>query len=222
MKGLILKDMYAIRQLSKSIGLIVLFYMALSIYSKSTGFEIFTMVFLANSAFIQVFTSDQQSKWESYALALPISHRTMVMGRYAYGLIITAMSTVVGTAMAVITYILSGSSAYQEAVVMVVCGIVLTLVMMSLLFPTLYQFGADKGRMLFAGMIIFFVACIGGFLNIMVNKLTGFISNALLPEKTMIWITIAGVLSITLLMLAVSFYCSQRIVERKGRAKAKD
>lgn len=88
MRGLILKDFYAMKgYLLKQFGLLVIIYLVISLVLKSTIFlSAMTMMLIINST-TSTFALDENAKWNSYALTLPLSPAQIVMAKYLYALL---------------------------------------------------------------------------------------------------------------------------------------
>lgn len=215
MKGLVLKDLYSIRILAKSLALIILFYLMLSIYNASTGFSVFVIVFLANSAFIQAFASDQNAKWDRYVVGLPVNRRTVVGSRYVFGLIIVLISGIVGLFITTLTCALSDAVMLDEALINTASGVVLIMFMMGLLFPVLFHFGAEKGRIIFAAIIMLVAVGVAGFLNNGIEGITNLFSSSDISVMGQIGIVFIGALAFVSLVVLISYFVSVWIMEKK-------
>lgn len=213
MRGLLLKDFYATRPLFKSLGILLVFYTAVSVISASNSFIMFTTIFIGSSIFFTIFNCDKTGCWDSYVFAMPLSRRLTVISRYIFGGIIIAISMLYGGILFFIN-ILKNTYATDEAAMLLITSVALLTIMMVLLFPLLYHFGVDKGRMIFGALFIllFLVIMAIGKLNMPVDLPLPTISE--LPSLPLI----AGVTTATCaLFLLFSLYCSIKIVERKSK-----
>ncbi len=83
MKGLLLKEYYALRPYFKKqlLVLLVLFVFFVAVSSTFSILVPMTLFFIAN-LMLSSFTMDEQSHWDSYALTLPVTRTRIIVSKY--------------------------------------------------------------------------------------------------------------------------------------------
>jgi ABC-2 type transport system permease protein len=94
---------------------------------------------------------DERSKWDRYALTMPISRKNMVMSRYLLGLIFLIVAFV----LSMLVNIVISNMKTAENTLVVLGGFSTGLMLMSVIFPLLFKFGVEKGRIFM--MIVIFI-----------------------------------------------------------------
>jgi len=150
MKGLILKDLMGLKKFSKNYLIFILFYAVIGLFSNMYAlFSGFIMVF----AFMLPITAvsfDERSKWDSYALTMPISRKDIVLSRYLLGLIFAGAAVVICF---VYTLITSGEN-FGTSLLLSGAFFLVGMLFFSIIFPILLKVGVEKGRLT---MIIIFL-----------------------------------------------------------------
>ncbi len=107
---------------------------------------------------ISTFSYDEYSKWDRYVLALPLSRKDIVRSRYMFSLVLLALSflfNILFNLLIIIVFnqpLLFNSVLIQPLITIMVVGMIIAIV-----FPLIYKFGAEKGRL----VMIFFSIVIG-------------------------------------------------------------
>lgn len=206
MTGLILKDLLALRRYLKTLALFVAFFAVISYSLDGTGF-IMTMVAVPFAMLpVTSFAYDQQARWEWFAQTLPASRRDIVAGKYVLSIVCTALGTILGIALAVVTGLLKdappdpGDLAFAGGFIFAA-----GLVFLSVLIPLIYKFGVEKGRILLLlvmGAVALFAAA---------EDRPGLHRLAALSPGAMLVAALAGAAAV----MAVSFFISKAIYESR-------
>lgn len=150
MIGLILKDFLNLKRHSKIYFILVIFYFILGITNKD--FSMFGSM-IAMMAVILPVTSmayDEKNNWDRYALTMPVSRRDLVLSRYILSFIFLVLAFIIS----MLLNLIFGSSSFIESV-LINSGILLFgIIIMSAIFPVLFKYGVEKGR-LFMMIILF-------------------------------------------------------------------
>lgn len=148
MKGLIIKDLLNLKKYSKSVVGIFLFLTVYSIMLKDTLFLTVMIPLYFTMMIITSFTCDDMTKWDSYALSMPITRKEMVSSKYLLALILQ----VIGTGISIVITIIISSILVdmierdQIKILAAIIGIVILFV--SILLPLIYKFGVEKSRII--------------------------------------------------------------------------
>ena len=207
MIGLLKKDFYMSYCTNPIWVIFILVYTACGALTDNIFFLSFSMLMsalLVNSAI----ASDEQSKWEPYVLALPVSRMQLVLSRYLFGVInvvmfggIILMTVVIGDLLGVV------AAAGKLAFLPVLFGA--GLLMMAVQFPFVIRYGATKGRV--ASMLVVFavMATTGGLTAAMENDR---IVQSIQYASWLLWVAPLIGLAALLISLAVSLV----LVEKKN------
>ncbi len=155
MKGLIIKDVF---NLKKSIGTTIFMILFYTIFSYNTGnmsMLIGMTTIIMTTMSITSMSYDDMAKWDSYALAMPITRRDIVLSKYILSLVLSASATIISSIFAlVITYLREdtfGIEKIQEILVIAYIVFVISVVYVSIVFPLIFRFGVENARILMLG-----------------------------------------------------------------------
>lgn len=191
MKGLILKDFYNLGKQYKVLLVLIIFYVIVSLTSEDTNFFGGVISILMVMLTITTLSYDEKSKWDRYALTMPISRSDLVLSKYILGGILSGIAFVINF----VFQVLAGSGEPAEVLLVSAATAGIGLLFLSLILPILFKFGVEKGRYIM--LLIFFVPT--GFVMIISQRgLTlpsaGFMQ--LLPLASIFVLLLAMVLSI--------------------------
>lgn len=140
MKGLILKDFYALWKYYKFFLLFIIAVIVFgSVYEKGLFFTVYAMIFIQMlpANFLSI---DEKSGWSRFCDAMPVSRVQMVSSKYLLCLIL-----LLGVlCLSAITILIAGLGGDALISVLGLCGG--TLLAASLTLPFNFAFGAEKGR----------------------------------------------------------------------------
>lgn len=146
MKGLILKDFYNVFRQWKFWGIYFVGMSLISVFSESfsmTGILMFVMPMIAMGAF----SYDELTKWDRYALAMPVSRKKIVLARYLLCGIMIGVSLIFGIIVNVLSSIVHGNGPFNVESMLTVYGItVFVLIYVSLQLAIMYKLGPEKAR----------------------------------------------------------------------------
>lgn len=203
MLGLIKKDLLLIKSNIKLIAimLVVFFFMAL----QGTYDISFLPAIVCMMLFISTFSYDEYNKWDAYAITLPNGRKNVVKSKYIATLILIFISIIITILLNIIIGYVNKDTDYKEILmVMSSCAFVI-IVMESILYPIIFKFGIEKGRIgLF--VIVFGITAVIGGLSKIINweAPMGLIS---FIEKY--WLAIIPVIAI--IILSISYKISEHI-----------
>ncbi|ADL03684.1 ABC-2 transporter permease [Lacrimispora saccharolytica] len=154
MKSLVLKDLYNIGHNAKSM-VFVLLILAFSLI-PSAGVEAYIVMsgILCSMMIITTFSFDDHSNWLKYAMITPVTKKDVVAGKFVVLLIFSAIGAVTG----MITGSIGGLIAHKvifasarDIFKLLYAGLASFVVAEfagSMSIPLLFQFGAEKARLL--------------------------------------------------------------------------
>lgn len=150
MTGLILKDLINLKKQARIYLILVLFYLVLGIANESS--DMFSTMMIVVSAIIPItaMSYDERSKWDRYALTMPLSRESMVASKYILGLIFLTASFI----LSMLFNSFFSNISLVENVMTCLATLSVGIVIMSVIFPLIFKFGVEKGRIFM--MIVLF------------------------------------------------------------------
>lgn len=217
MKGLLVKDLCLMRELKKTV-LIIVFVSAVFVFSGTdqaflTGYIIILSAFIAG----MTLSYDEMNNGMAFLMTLPCSRKRYVAEKYLFGLLIIAIGVVYSGALAVIQNMVGSDSGMKEVLLTTeICAFV-GAIMLAVLLPTNLKFGAEKGRiMLILGIMI---VCFGIFFGVRIlesnfpdqhSAMIQWMNEALMSRFIYPVFIILGIGA-----LGISFLIACRILEKK-------
>lgn len=178
MKGLIYKDLLALKQILITMAALSVFYVALgTMGSNSEGVvNYFPMLALLINmmASLSCGSYDEQCGWDSFGSALPVSRTQIVLARYGMNLIVILLTTVMVIVSEFAYHVVWHSKISALEILYPVVG---SLIYMAIINPIIYKFGANKGRwMIVAILVIHMVLFAAGLIFLVTTADEGEIS----------------------------------------------
>ena len=208
MLGLIKKDLLIMRNNLKYFLLMILVF---AFFTKESNIIYFIPIFISIMIFITTFSYDDYNKWNTYAITLPLSREKIVLSKY-----ITSFLLMTGTVL--ITFLLSfaigtitHSFHFDEVFPMLFGGLFALVLLQSFMYPLIYQFGTEKGRIgLFVG-----VFAVSGLVGYLVNHIK---INTTAFTHFIQFFNQYGILLLSIVMVILfvgSYFVSKRIYLKK-------
>ena len=146
MKGIVVKDLLTLKSSMKTVVLIVILFGFMGAKSGSAYMSTFASVYAAILP-MTCMAFDERSRFNRYAVVMPVNLRDIVLSKYVVGLILAVAATVVATVMTV----LAGGSIGET----VAASIAIPMVYHSILLPLMFKFGVEKSRIIvLAGVVV--------------------------------------------------------------------
>lgn len=207
MIGLIKKDLLMIKS---NLKLVVAMLFVFFIMTLQGSFDIsFAPAFISVMLFMSTFSYDEYNKWDAYAITLPNGRKNIVKSKYIATLILVVASILITILLNIIVGYINHNVDYDSIFsIMAGCFFGITIIQ-SIMYPLIFKFGIEKGRIgLFVG-IFGMVAIIGLLSNVIdINISTNIIS---FVEKY--WML--GVFTISMILLVISYKISEKIYLKK-------
>ena len=197
MRGLILKDLYNIAHNAKLMGL-MLVVMAV-ILVPTNGIISFMGVCVIICSMMLI------SKWNRYAMIMPLSRRDVVKSKYMVLIIFSLVGSIVGIVICSVGGILLKEFDMVNILATAVGCIGIALVFGSVILPLLYKFGAEKARLLMMVCFLIPTAVVYFAANVM--------QSAGLPPlgETFIILIIVSLPFLCILIMYISYRISLKI-----------
>ena len=121
MTGLITKDFLVMRKMLRSYLLVIVVYTILAYLDFFDYSFIITFVQVALSVLpISAFAYDEQSKWDRYAMSLPLGRSRVVGARYLFVLLLTLFTVAFGLAGTALLYLAHQADFLEMFVILMV------------------------------------------------------------------------------------------------------
>ena len=215
MKGLIIKDLCVIKNQMRSLLLILVFFVFISIINKDATFILFLVPFYMIMILITTFSYDEFNKWECYCNSLPLSRKEIVKAKY---LLFNATSLIVLILGILASFIIPNfiENTTFESIYASIIGVAFGIcLVISLLIPFYYKFASQKARiMLFLtitilALIIGIITSLDIFNNVELMNIINSLNNLSLGMFTLLLIIV------TVIIMTISYYISVRIYNNK-------
>lgn len=201
MTGLILKDLLNLKKQAKVYLILVIFYFVYGAVFESSSMFSSMMTMIAVMIPLTAMSYDERSKWDRYALTMPISRKVIVASRYLLGMIFIAAAFV----LSVLVNMVFSKMYSIESILISLASLSAGITVMSVIFPLLFKYGVEKGRILM--MLVLFTPIA---ILMMVSKL-----GLSMPDEETIKSFIFLSPIIALMLLLVSIYISLSIYRKK-------
>ena len=209
MMGLVKKDFYLAAGLARSYLIVAAIFLVLSLagiyeFSFLSSFMSLLCIMLP----VNVFSYDEQAKWDKYAAALPGGRRAGVQARYVFTLIVSAGAVVLGGAVGAAACLLDPTTGEMlwEMVLSTAAGGSVGILLNAVMLPLMFKFGVQKGRLYLALVLaILFGAFLGGVAALA----------SAVQEPSVLILPLAAIPAAGLLALVPSYFLSLRIFRKK-------
>lgn len=169
MKGLLLKDVYVTGKLCKTYFLMdIIFFAAFYLGNSNQMFWLFYPCIFSGMLPMTLISLDERERWDKYAGTLPYTRAQLVSSKYLIGLCGSMITLAVAAVIWTLKMSNGAGTLSGDFFAVMVTLISVCLIAPAVLFPFIFKFGAEKGR-------IFYIAIIGAVCSIGVtfNKLGG-------------------------------------------------
>ena len=200
MKGVLLKDVYNVKNLILYYALVAAVFAVVSVVSSNIYFFCGFMIFISVGLVSSTISYDAQDKWDRYALSSGVSRRTAVLSKYVFTVVTILCSLALGL-------ILALALGYRQAVdfLPVVAYSFAGVLSVGIVLPCFFRFGVEKARVIYMIVIVFTVALMVGGISLF--ERLNFAAQA--PWM----LVLLAVLSVAI--LAISYFVSLRIYRNK-------
>ena len=143
MKAMIIKDMLCLRHQAKSVLLVLLVWLVISLTSASGLFFCSLSIIYVIILPMATLSYDERAHWDSRALTMPVTRAQVVLGRYAVALLLGLGMLALG---GVVTLFTDGAGGLPACLAFFMLGVFL----LSLGMPIMLKLGVEKARILVA------------------------------------------------------------------------
>lgn len=148
MKGLLIKDLYTIRNVTKQFLLMAGIALVFSLLYTSAGLYLIALLSLMGiSAVMGAFNYDESSSWDKYAASLPLPRRAIVNARYLFAILCTAIPIIYSVFCSVLSNLVHGSGNPGRNVLLNTgIALCISLLSLSVSLPIAFWLGPAKAR----------------------------------------------------------------------------
>lgn len=200
MKGLLLKDAYMTVKLCKAFILMDIVFIAVSFWGDGNMFFIVYPCIISGMLPMTLISYDRQQRWDVYAGTLPYTRAQLVSAKYLIGLcgnVITLSLITVALALK-----MPAGGKFTEYAAVMITLLSMSLIAPALLFPPVFKFGVEKGRILY--YIVIGVAC--GCSTALINMDISFVAKLNDFLVCIIFLAFAVLLYLVSWFLSIRFY----------------
>ncbi len=147
MKGLIIKDILSLRKNIKMMGAMLLFFAVFAFIGNDVTFVSGMATLLMTMLTVTTLAYDEASKWDRYALSLPITRKQLVLSKYLLTLLLALGGAVISLIILLTASLTGNGISVIEALATVYGLFWVSLVFTGILLPLTYKFGVEKSRL---------------------------------------------------------------------------
>lgn len=200
MKGLLLKDIISLKQQAKIYLIIIVIWGVVSFVNHDGIFFGMCMILFTMMIPMTSMAYDDRSKWDRYALTMPVSRRDMVLSKYLLALVFAAATLL-------LTFFVNYSISFdlRESLTISLTFFLISMTVAAITLPIFFKFGVEKGRFVLMAAVL-----IPTVLSLVASKL-----HLTLPDGTTFnqFLPFAPFLGV--LCIAFSIFLSIRIYRKK-------
>ncbi|MCI8537157.1 MAG: ABC-2 transporter permease [Oscillospiraceae bacterium] len=209
MSGLLWKDLLVLKKGAKVYLALMVFYTVLGAVQENNSMMGAMAVIIVMIVPLNCFSWDNLAKWDTYAMALPVSRRAIVGGRYLCMLLISAVSLTYVLLTGVVQALVKHDDWLEPVLVGLAC-LAVALVIDAIMLPVVYKFGPEKARFIILP-IVGLPTGLSAFLALQSKR-----GNITLPDLSWLEAYLPVALPVgTVLAVLASFLISCRIYEKK-------
>ena len=170
MKGLIIKDLLNLSSYKTTLFLILIFCSMGMIGTDAVNFAPTFITVMIGMIVLSTFNYDEASHAEKYIVALPLTRKEIVMSKYILAIVGNILGGIIGIILTIIIVNVMNVIKpddlirldYQGLFVTVISGIFGVALIQAIQIPSVYRFGAEKGRIQMFLLIFLLVLMIAG------------------------------------------------------------
>lgn len=147
MKGIILKDLLNSRKNLKNLLIMCFLYAIIfSTMNLSALSSVITILFTMQ--ILTTFSYDDYTRWNQYALSLPISKKQLVLSKYILSLLFIIIGSIISLLLAITISYIKNSLLFDDVIGAVIGSTTSMIFMILILLPLIFKYGVEKSRMM--------------------------------------------------------------------------
>ena len=144
MLGFIKKDLLLVKNNYKTILISVIIFILFS-FSNNTDISFF-LPFMMLVIIISTFSYDDYNKWTIYSATFPNGRKNYIKGKYIATIILIIGITLINFILSFLLFSIKHSIDLENIIISYLGCIIAILSIISILFPFLFKYGSEKGR----------------------------------------------------------------------------
>ena len=220
-KGLLKKDLYNLATYKASLIIIIIFCGISIIGTDAVTIAPTIICAIVGMISLSTFSYDEISKSNKYILTLPTDRKELVKEKYILAIVATLLGGILGMILTIIVVNIMNylrpeniiSLDYKSLVISTIGGIFAISFLQSVQIPSIYKWGAEKGRIQMFILVLIIVAILGG-IYFLINKTNINIDMEMIKNfinKFGVWILIIS----TIIMYYISYKIAYKIYKNK-------
>ena len=169
-KGLLKKDLYNLATYKASLIIIIIFCGISIIGTDAVTIAPTIICAIVGMISLSTFSYDEISKSNKYILTLPTDRKELVKEKYILAIVATLLGGILGMILTIIVVNIMNylrpeniiSLDYKSLVISTIGGIFAISFLQSVQIPSIYKWGAEKGRIQMFILVLIIVAILGG------------------------------------------------------------
>lgn len=207
MLGLIKKDFLIIKS---NLKLIIAILFVFFIMAMQGQFDIsFIPPFIVVMLFVSTFSYDEYNKWDSYVVTLPNGRKNVVKSKYIASLILIVFAVIVTILLEFLVGLTGISLEFDKFISTLMGSIFAIILVASIMYPLIFKYGIEKGRI---GLFIL-VFGIVGIIGIFRKVFKTYVSLSIISFFNSYWFVTLPLVLITILF--ISYKISEKIYLKK-------
>ena len=221
MKGLIIKDLLNLSSYKTTLFLILIFCSMGMIGTDAVNAAPIFITVMIGMIVLSTFNYDEASHAEKYILALPLTRKEIVMSKYVLAIVANILGSIVGILLTIIIVNIMNVIRpddlirlnYESLLVTAIGGIFGVALIQAIQIPSVYCFGAEKGRIQMFLLIFLLVLMIVG-VGFLITKI-GFDINIKEINSFMNRFGIPILILVSVVLYYISYKISYKIFKKK-------
>lgn len=213
MKSLIIKDFLVLKRYARIYLLIFAFYIVLGTFVDDASLLSAWIIFILAMMVLTSLSYDEQSKWNTLALSMPIKRDDIVKSKYVLSLSLLTVGFLTSIISVIIINIVKQIPFTFNSIIMQCIMLLIGLLFTSLILPISFKYGTEKSRIV---IVILFLVPFGAIM--LIEKANLIDGNTLKNWMTYIMEhrsqAIAAIIIFAILIYAVSYLISKSIVRK--------
>lgn len=213
MKGLIIKDLLNLSSYKTTLLIILIFCSIGMVGTDAVNAAPIFITVMIGMIVLSTFNYDETSHAEKYILSLPLTRKEIVMSKYVLAIVANILGSIVGILLTIIIVNVINVIRPEDLIkldfenlsITAVSGIFGVALIQAIQIPSVYRFGAEKGRIQMFLLLFLLVLMIAG-VGFLITKI-GFDINI---EKINRFMNHFGI-PILILVSAILYYISYKI-----------
>ena len=221
MKGLIIKDLLNLSSYKTTLLIILIFCSIGMVGTDAVNAAPIFITVMIGMIVLSTFNYDEASHAEKYILSLPLTRKEIVMSKYVLAIVTNILGSIVGILLTIIIVNVINVIRPEDLIkldfenlsITAVSGIFGVALIQAIQIPSVYRFGAEKGRIQMFLLLFLLVLMIAG-VGFLITKI-GFDINIEKINRFMNHFGIPILILVSAILYYISYKISYKIFKKK-------